>query len=478
MQLEDQQVEQQQIGGGKTADHPGHERGIRRHADEDQHRRAEDDAEAAAGDEVVGGGGLEAGVDLAQQQHAGADGAGEHAEHGDQALVIVIRVDLFAHEAQVQPGDHAAGDGQQHEGQPQTLQVAQLDGGDARHDHDIEEEAGDAVEQIIVLILPPDHAGLAALLEQHAQEHCQRRADDEVEAPEQGIKRLAETRRDGADAGGEPPDGEVGRQVHEDHQRDLHRELVDRVGDGDLALALEVVRGELLLVRAAPGPELAPAREHIQDDDARDAGHEVARRRDREPEAAPAGEAQRLIARADVIGLAGALPVAHRQQQAGGLEERRHEGIGEQQRDQQAGDALDHVGADDDRAGLEPGELAALLLFLGRDAQAHGDETERDAVVDQDLHQLAVELHEADQLGQQQQEAGQHGDGHQASADEGELLAQEVCQQHGAGDETQLNDDVPQCLIGGRIVHRVPSLSYFDFQNSRYLRRFALSARS
>ena len=57
-------------------------------------------------------------------------------------------------------------------------------------------------------------------------------------------------------------------------------------------------------------PHLSLAGEDIEDDDAHHAGYQITRGGDGETEAAPARKAQRLIARADIVGLAGALPEA------------------------------------------------------------------------------------------------------------------------------------------------------------------------
>ena len=142
VKLEDEQIEKDAVYRGEEHYQPAGGVGPRSKADQHQNRRAEDDAEAAAGNQVVGSGRAQVRVDLAQQQHAGADGAGEHAVHGNEALVIVAAVNLFADDGQVDPGDDRAGDDQQDEREPQPADVLEVDGGDARDDHDIEEEPG------------------------------------------------------------------------------------------------------------------------------------------------------------------------------------------------------------------------------------------------------------------------------------------------------------------------------------------------
>ena len=341
------------------------------------------------------------------------------------------------------PGDDAAAYGHQQEGDPQPPDILQVDGADARHDHDVEEEAGDAVEQVVVLILPSNEPGFAPLLQQHPQQHGQGGADDEVEAPDQGVQRPGKARRHRRQTGGHAPGGQEGAQVHQHHHGDLDGQLVDGVGDGDLVGAVEEIRVVLGILGGAGAADLAPAGEHVQDDDAHDAGHQIARRGDGQTEAAPAGKAQGLIAGADVVGLAGALAVAHGQQQAAGFEQAGHYGVGQQQGDHKADDPLGHIRADDDGAGLEPGQVPALLAGLRGHAQTHGDEAQRDAVVHQDLHQADVHPDKTHVAGDQQQETAQHRHGHQAFADEGQILAQKVRQKDGACDQPQLDDDVP-----------------------------------
>ena len=197
-------------------------------------------------------------------------------------------------------------------------------------------------------------------------------------------------------------------------------------------------------------PQAPAAGEDVQHDDADDAGGEVARGGEGEGEAAPAGEAERLIGAADVVGLAGALAVAHREQDAGRLEETRQERPGEDQADHDADDRLHQIGADDQRAALRADERAgAVPAAVLLNAQRHRDKADRDAVVGGHLQQLHVELQHPDGAEDQQQKAGEDRRGHQAAAEEGDLPAQEVREDDRGGDDAELDDDVPQGVVGG-----------------------------
>ena len=302
----------------------------------------------------------------------------------------------------------------------------------------------------VVLVLAPDHAAPPALFQQHAQQHGQRGADDEVEAPDQGVERVGKPCRQGGDPGGQPPRGEEGRQIYQDYHGKLNGELVDGVGDGDLILALEEVHVRPLFGDRRPGAaDLPPADKQVQNDDAHDAGHKIARRRDGKAEAAAAGKAQRLIAGADVVRLPRSLAVAHGEQEPRSPEQAGHDRAAQKDGDQQAGDALHQIRAHDDGAGLEPGHVAGPLFLFRRDAQAHGDKPESDAVVHQDLHHGLIQPDNADIFRDQQQEPGKNSDGHQAFSDEAELLAHHVRDQDGGGHQAELGDDVPERMVGG-----------------------------
>ena len=187
-----------------------------------------------------------------------------------------------------------------------------------------------------------------------------------------------------------------------------------------------------------------PAAEDVEHDDAYDAGAEIAGGGYGQAEALASGKAHGLIAAADIVGLAGALAVAHGQQQPRRLEQARHQRVGQAHGYDKARHALDQVGAHYKRPGAQPHPLFGSLRLSAGGAQGHGYEAQSYAVVHQHLQQLGVQLHQADILEYQQNEAAQHRHRHHALAHEGQLAAEELGYEYDAGYQAQLNDYVPQ----------------------------------
>ena len=212
----------------------------------------------------------------------------------------------------------------------------------------------------------------------------------------------------------------------------------------------------MALVSSGPGRgQLSPAGEKVQKDDSHHAGTEIARRRDAQAEAPPAGKAQGLVAGTHVVGLARPLAEAHGQQQAGRLEHAGHHGIGEPQADYKPCHTLNEVGADDDRAGFEPRELFRGRASV-RHAQAHGDKAQRYAMIHQHFHKGRVQLHKPRVFQDQQQKARHDGNRHQALSDKAQLRPQEICQQNGPRDEAKLLYHIPERRVRRGIIHFNP----------------------
>ena len=191
-----------------------------------------------------------------------------------------------------------------------------------------------------------------------------------------------------------------------------------------------------------------PAAEDVQHDDAHDAGAEVARGGYGQAEALASHKAHGLVAAADIVGLAGALAVAHGQQQTRRLEQARHYGIGQAHGDNESGHALDQICTHYQRSGTQAYPPSALRHFAAGSAQGHGDKSQSYAVVNQHLQQLRIQLHQADILEYQQDKAAQHRHRHHALSHKGQLAAEKLRNQNHSGYQAQLYYYVPQRDIG------------------------------
>ena len=181
----------------------------------------------------------------------------------------------------------------------------------------------------------------------------------------------------------------------------------------------------------------------VHHDDAYGTGTDIAGGGNGKAEAASAGKAHSLIGGAHVVGLTGSLTEAHGKQQAGSLEHGGHDGVGQKDGDHQSGNALDQIGAHDDGAGFRPGERAVSGSTLIHCTKRHGDKSESDAVIHQHLQEIVVQLQDVQGFQDQQEETCQNGGGQQGVAEPFEGTDQSVGGHNGAGDDAQLDDDVP-----------------------------------
>ena len=88
-------------------------------AHEKQHRESESESRDGLEHKVVGCRGLEARVNLTEQNHTVGGSTGEHAEHGEKCLVFVIRIEAFAAAEHIEEGDYSANGAYQDERQPE-----------------------------------------------------------------------------------------------------------------------------------------------------------------------------------------------------------------------------------------------------------------------------------------------------------------------------------------------------------------------
>ena len=254
----------------------------------------------------------------------------------------------------------------------------------------------------------------------------------------------------GRERGGDPVRDEIGHKIDRQHHCHLHAQAVNGFRDGDLILVLEGIHrngaGDPILIHA--GDASLPCK-IIDVKNAHNAGAEIAGCGDGKPEGTTAGEAHRLIGGADIVGLSGSLTVPHGQQDARGLKESGHHGMGKTERNDKTRDALDHIGAHNDRAAFEPYHVAGLLFRLLRHAEGKRNEADGNAVIGHILKERGVRNDDIQQLGKQQQKAAQHRRRHQTAANEGDLPAQNVRQKNGHGKNADLEHGVPKRGIGG-----------------------------
>ena len=367
---------------------------LRAHAHEQQYGETEGNGRNGLQHQVVGSGSLELGVDFAQQNHAVAGGAGEHAEHGEEPFVLIVGIEVAAAGVHKPEGDHGPQGTHQQQRQPDAAQIGEVDGGGAGHNHKVEAGAGNAVEGVVVDILALHQMHLAGTVDDNLEQRSEDGAPQEVETPEHGLERL----------GAEVAQVHLLHAIHEEehhrvdqqHQADLHGHLVDRLGMWDFVLRLIVGQRVLLLVVARLHRQAALAAQDVHIDHPDETAQDKARGGNAEAEVG-AVESDALVGGkagvgdAEVEGLSGSLSVAHGQQQARGIEE-----IvvvpPEKQRygDEQTDDALNDVGAGGDGARLHHlhrSGLALNLLVL----EGHGHETQSEGMIGDNLHGTLVD---------------------------------------------------------------------------------------
>ena len=294
MGLSNKEAQQQQIDRRDQHSHPAHQVRARRDTHENQYRNAEDNAKAAADHQVVCRRRSQIRIHFTQKQNARADGPRHHTKHRDEAFLIIGGVNLFAHRFQMIPGHNAADHGQKQERKPQAAQILHIDGGNTGHNHQIKKEAGYAIQEIIVLILPFDEASFFAALQQKTQQDRQSGTDDEIETPDQCVQGFGKTGRDCRDAGRQAVSCKIRPQIGEKHQGQLNGELINGVRNRDLIFILEKANIHMLFPFSLTLSFIFP-RHEVQHDNADNTGHQITGRSNGEAKAAPAGKAQRFI---------------------------------------------------------------------------------------------------------------------------------------------------------------------------------------
>ena len=123
---------------------------LRTETHEQQHGEAKGDSGDSLQHKVVGGRSLKLGVDLAEEYHTVACGTREHAEHGEETLILIFGIEMFGTNLDINKGDQGTQGADKEQGHPDAAEVVEVDGGGARDNHKVEAGARDAVEGVVV----------------------------------------------------------------------------------------------------------------------------------------------------------------------------------------------------------------------------------------------------------------------------------------------------------------------------------------
>ena len=224
--------------------------------------------------QVLARGRAVASVDLAQQDHARARRAREHSEKGEELFVTIGREQLFAYEVDVPEGKYRAEYRKDEQNIPVGGKQGQLNGGNARNDHQIERETADAIHHVVVYDAFLDHFFVVQLIEDRLCGNGEDDAYEEVEA-EQRIRERGQQRR-------KPVHDPEGDRIHGEHERELYGHLVHR-GNGGQLVVVFIVRKSAVPFRRIDFN--VPLFAHYVDiNDAADARNEKAECRNGKPE--------------------------------------------------------------------------------------------------------------------------------------------------------------------------------------------------
>ena len=227
---EDEQGEECQRHHHDAHGDEGVGKALRGEAHQQQHGEAEGQRRYRLQHQVVGRRGLEARVYLAEQNHAVAGGAGEHAEHREEAFVDIARIEVLANPAHINESGEGTQSNDEHERQRKLAKLLEIDGSRASHNHDVEAETTDAVEHVVIDVLAVYDMCLLETLQNRLEENTEQRAYQEVESPKHGFQRvLAKLAQLHAL---NPVSEQINKEIDEQHHANLHRELVDGLGIG------------------------------------------------------------------------------------------------------------------------------------------------------------------------------------------------------------------------------------------------------
>ena len=358
-------------------------------AHEQEDGEAENDGRNGLEHQVVGGRGFELGVDFAEKNHAVAGGAGEHAEHREEAFIGIVGIEIAGAGTDIEESGNGAKDTYQNQGQPKTAEVAEVDGGGTCNYHEVETGAGQTVEGEVVDIFALHQFVFAETVDDYFYQHTQQSAPQEIEAPHHRLERF----------GAELAKVELLDTIHEEEDKeidqkdkaDLDSELVDRLGMGNLVVGLVVLQGVGFFVVGILFTEQAFAAQdiHIQhthyatyyETSGSNAESEIGTLENDALTFGPTG-----VGDAEIECLSRSLAIAHRQEETRGIEElaivqEQKQGNGDHKSDK----ALEDVGAGGDRTCLYNlhgggGTLDFLIL------ECHSDKAETQGMVGDNLH--------------------------------------------------------------------------------------------
>ena len=368
---------------------------------------------------------------------------------------------FLGHLADIHIGNDGTHQAEDHDGQNVVLDIVDLDGGHACHDHQVEGEAGNTVHLIVVDVFPVHQVVLAQLLHHKTDQHGGQGGPQEIKAPGDAVGKVGEDTQQAHKA--------KGQGVSQGHKTYLNGEFIHRLIVGEFHIG-SIGICMLLGSAAAAHAEGAPLLINVDIQHTEYGSHHKA---DGSQGKAEAAVACKLggggVGKVDVPaqGIAGALTEGQRQDQAADVGNYLISMAGQQEQNQ--GDAhahkcLKHIGA-----ALEGAEFHHCLIgFVGTlfGFQGHGCEADSQTVIGNDLHQPVIHQRDAHLLGEnihnQQQTAAQKGRRHQTFAKQRHSPPQNIAQHQKQQQKAELHQKCPNCTVvgqgkipaGNTVIHR------------------------
>ena len=205
--------------------YPSGVQALRSIAHQQQNGKSEHNGRKSLQNEVIGGRCLKLRVDFAQKNHAVAGRACQHPEHREEAFVLVVGIQVLGNPQHIDKGDDGTQSDNDNEWQHEFSEILETDGRRARHNHDVEAKAADAVEHVVVDVLATHNLCLLEAFQYGLEKNAEQRANQEIEAPKHGFQRVfAKLAQLHALY---PVSEQIHKEIDEQHHANLHRELVD-----------------------------------------------------------------------------------------------------------------------------------------------------------------------------------------------------------------------------------------------------------
>ena len=355
---------------------------------------------------------------------------------------------LLGDHADVHIGDGRADHAEDNDGENVVLDVVDLDGGHACHDHQIEGKAGDTIHLIVVDVLAVHQVALAQHLDDGADQHTGNGGPQEVEAPCDAVGKVGDNAQQVHKAEG---DG-----VGQCHEAGLNGELVHRLVVGDLGTVGVGLIDDLAGGSCLTDMETAALLADVDVQHAEHGGHHETDGGEGQAEAAVACEhGGGGVGKVDVPaeGVAGALTEGQGEDETADIGDDLLAVAGQQEQEDgnaHAHEGLQHIGAALQCAELHHLCLVGLVGALFR-LEGHGGKADGEAVIGDDLHEAVIHHDEAKLLGDnvhhQQQRTAQQCRGNEALAEQGDGAAQNIAQHQKQQQKAKLYHKRPNGVI-------------------------------